>query len=67
VTDEEFKVIRVELEKLGSAINQAVRQLVEQQAAINSLQRILEQKHLTSPEELERARSEAAKELMGRE
>lgn len=66
MTEQEFQAIRAELERLSCAINIAVGQIVSQKATIDALGLILEQKRLVSPQELERARSEAAKELKGR-
>ena len=63
MTEQEFHVIRTELERLTTGLSKAIEQIVAQEAVINGLQAVLESKRLASPHELELAREKAAREL----
>ncbi len=63
MTEQEFGVIRAELQRLTTGLSRAIEQIVEQEAEINALRSVLERKKVASSHELELARSQAAKEL----
>lgn len=63
ITDEQLQVVIAELQRLAEGFAVAVQQIVQQEAAINALQTIIEQHGLATPEELDTARGEALQRL----
>ena len=63
MTNEEFGVIKTELERLGRGLSEAVRQIFHQEAEITALRWIIEQSGLAIASELDVARDEAIRQL----
>src|SRR5262245_50003854 len=63
MTEQEFDVIRTELQRITTGLNKAIEQIVEQDAEIDAFRSILERKSLATPHELQLALDRAAKEL----
>ena len=63
MTDEEFGVIKTELERLGRGFSEAVRQMLQQEAEITALRWIIEKSGIAIPGELDIARDEAIRQL----
>jgi hypothetical protein len=63
MTDEEFGVIKTELERLGRGLTEAVRQIIYQEAEITALRWIMEQHGVAIAGELDIARDEAILQL----
>lgn len=63
MTNEEFGVIKAELERLGRGLSEAVRQIFYQEAEITALRWIIEQNGVAIAGELDVARDEAIRQL----
>jgi len=63
MTDEEFGVIKAELERLSKAFTEAVRHIIHQEAEITALQWIVERNGMAIPGELDVAREEAIRQI----
>ena len=63
MTDEEFGVIKAELERFGRGLTEAVRQIIHQEAEITALRWIIEQSGVAIAGELDVAREEAIRQL----
>ena len=63
MTDEEFGVIKAELERLSRGLTEAVRHIIHQEAEITALEWIIEKNGLVIPGEFDVAREEAIRQL----
>lgn len=63
MTDEEFGVIKEELERLSKTLAEAVRHIFHQEAEITALQWIVERNGIVFADELDVAREEAIRQL----